>query len=319
MKLFKKVWDKVLCSFELQEYGSNGGKGWNSIIEPTGNCISKAEAREMFRPDRHYRVIARALEGEQAGRFIGVVWDHYEPARGLVKKEDVRERAPPKSKEIEDVIDEYAEKVEKVLAPIPKILDSLEGIRQKFAPSPEEGVSEARGEGYEIPPPEFEGKLPAFMHPFVVKTIADEIKGVMDYGATRFQQAFGAGTLPSQQPRAEEEEEVIPSLAKFKERRHPVEEQAPPAEAEEEEEVVLPTIKKKEEEEAPAGEEEVVPTLIEEAEAKPCAQCGRTDVSLNPNGLCDGCLAKLSKEETREEEEEPLLPERPPKRRKKDE
>lgn len=267
-----------MCSFVLQEYGADGGKGWLSITEPTGTPISKQESGEFFKPDRHYRVLARALEGEQSGRFIGVVWEHYEPHRGLLKKEEEkREKTPPKPKEVEELIGEYAEKVEKVLEPIPKILDSLDRIRERFTPSTSDRAErEGEGEGsYQIPPPEFDGKLPAIMHPYVVHVIAEEIKGVIDYGATRLGEAFGVGGLPGKQPpkEEEEEEEVIPSLAKFKEKKKAAE---LPSEKEEEaeEEPTIPMLKKEEPkpEEAPPieeKEEEVAPSLEEKPEEAP--------------------------------------------------
>jgi len=271
----KKPWEKCMCSFELQEYGADGGKGWVSITEATGSPISKAESQEMFKPDKHYRVIARALEGEQAGRFIGIVWQHYEPAKGLVKKEAAKERVPPKPKEVEDVIDEWADRVDRVLQPVEKIMDTMDRIRVRFTPAPTGAPVEGEGASYEIPPPEFDGKLPAIMHPYVVHVIAEEIKGVIDYGATRIGEAFGVGGLPGKQPpkEEEEEEEVIPSLAKFKEKRKAAE--LPPEKEEEEAEEELLTIpmpKKEEPEEAPIEEkkeEEVVPSLEEKPEEAP--------------------------------------------------
>ena len=266
----KKPWEKCMCSFELQEYGADGGKGWVSITEATGSPISKAESQEMFKPDKHYRVIARALEGEQAGRFIGIVWQHYEPAKGLVKKETAKEKAPPKPKEVEDVIDEWADRVDRVLQPVEKIMDTMDRIRGRFTPT-QAGPVEGEGASYQIPPPEFDGKLPAIMHPYVVHVIAEEIKGVIDYGATRIGEAFGVGGLPGQPaPKEEaEEEEVIPSLAKFKEKKK-LAEQPPEKEEAEEEEPTIPMPKKEEPkpEEAPIEEEkeeeEVVPSLEEQ-------------------------------------------------------
>lgn len=290
----KRPWDKIMCSFVLQEYGADGGKGWSDITEPTGEPISKVEAQEMFKPDKHYRVIARALEGEQAGRFIGIVWQHYEPPKGIVKKEVVKEKPPPRPKDVEDIMDEWAERVERTLAPLEKVMDTMERIRERFAPQ-QQVAREAEGEGasYQIPPPEFDGKLPAIMHPYVVHVIAEEIKGVIDYGATRIEKIFGAGGLPTTaEAQPTEEEEVLPSLEKFKQKKRveaeastEAEEEALPAEAEEEE---LPTL--------PVAKEP------EEKEPRKCANCGRTEVEvvLLPNGLCEECVSKLAEEEGKE-------------------
>jgi hypothetical protein len=299
--LWKKPWEKCLCSFELQEYGVDGGHGWASITEPTGSPINKAEAQEMFKPDKHFRVIARALEGDQAGRFIGVVWAHYEPAKGIVKKEAIKEKPPAKPKEVEDVIEEWAERVDKVLQPVEKIMDTMERIRGRFGgeaqPQPSQG-EEGEGGSYQIPPPEFEGKLPAMMHPYVVHIIAEEIKGVLDYGATRLSQAFGVGLPPGQtSPEREEEEEVIPSLAKFKEKKAAEQ----PPEEEDTGDITIPAPKKAKPEEKPEEDlkDSNQPPILEEEEGE--------EVAPPPEEVVPSLEEKV---EEKPEEELPALPKR---------
>jgi hypothetical protein len=318
----KKPWEKCMCSFELQEYGGDGGKGWHSITEPTGTPISKQESKEFFKPDRHYRVIARALEGEQAGRFIGVVWDYYEPYRGLLKKEEEekREKAPPKPKEVEDVIGEWADKVDKVLEPVEKIMDTMDRIRGRFEPASKGESEEGGASSYEIPPPQFDGKLPAIMHPYVVHVIAEEIKGVIDYGTKRIGETFGAfgvGGLPGQPaPKEEEEEEAIPSISKFKEKKKAAE--MPPEEEEEaaEEELTIPMPEKEEPEEAPIEEkkEEVVPSLEEKPEEAPKEEEEPLMERLEREELQREYEPEA--EEAEAEEEMPSLPKKPRRRKK---
>jgi len=268
----KKAWEKVMCTFELQAYGGSEGPGWHSIAEATYTLITVAEATEMFEPDKHYRLIARATEGPQAGRFVGVVWDHYEPFKGLVKKGAKEARVPAaKAKEPEDVLEDWADRVDKVLAPLPRIFETLEKIRVKYA-----GGGAAEGEEGEVPawqqlgPPEFDGKLPVMLHPYVIHSIAEEIKGVIEFGAKRMENIFGVGGLPGEQPPKEEEEEaVLPTLESFKKKKAAAEQ--PPVTEEEEEEPTIPMPKKEEPaEEVPPIEEkeEVVPPLEEKPEEK---------------------------------------------------
>jgi hypothetical protein len=268
----KKSWEKVMCTFELQAYGGSEGPGWHSIAEATYTLITVAEAAEMFEPDRHYRLIARATEGPQAGRFVGVVWDHYEPFKGLVKKGAKEARVPAaKPKEPEDVLEDWADRVDKVLAPLPRIFETLEKIRVKYA-----GGGAGEGEEGEVPawqqlgPPEFDGKLPVMLHPYVIHSIAEEIKGVIEFGAKRMENIFGVGGLPGEQPPKEEEEEaVLPTLESFKKKKAAAEQ--PPVteekEKEEEEEPTIPMLKK----EPPIEEkkEEAVPSLEEKPEEAP--------------------------------------------------
>lgn len=82
----KKPWQKVACTFVVQESVPATG-GWAIITEASGEIPTKAEASEFFKPGRHYRVMARAVEGNEkagikAGTFVGVTWKHYEPIPG---------------------------------------------------------------------------------------------------------------------------------------------------------------------------------------------------------------------------------------------
>jgi hypothetical protein len=270
---FKKPWEKVMCTYELQQYGGSEGPGWHSIAEATYTLITKAEAQEMFEPDRHYRLIARATEGPQAGRFVGVVWDHYEPFKGLVKKGTEKARtAVAKSKEPEEVLEDYADRVEKILRPLPRIFETVENIRARYIGG---GGREREGEegeaaGWSVPPPEFDGKLPVIFHPYVVHQIAEEIKGVIDFGATRMEKIFGVGGLPGgEAPKEEEEEAVLPTLESFKKKKAMEEGVTEEEEAEAEGEPTIPTPAKEEaklEEAAEAPKEEEQEPLTEKLE-----------------------------------------------------
>lgn len=261
--LFKKKWEKVACTFTLQEYGVTGPKGWEDITAPVGSAISKGAASEFFKPGCHYRLIARSIEGESAGQWVGTVWEHYEPHKGLkAKGVAVKQKGPVKAKDPADMMEAYAEQVEHVLNPLLKMNEVFAQIREQLVPQPSEGGPPPSPEGqgaYTIPAPEFEGKLPAVMHPYVIHVIAEEVKGVVEYAATRLEKSFGGGGLPAAEEGEEEEEEFLPSMSKFREQ--PEEEGE--VVAEEEEEALLPSITS----EVPE-EPETVPTLITEEEEK---------------------------------------------------
>ena len=212
--LFKKKWEKVACTFTLQEYGATGTRGWADITDPVGSAITKGAASEFFKPGCHYRLIARSIEGETAGQWVGTVWEHYEPHKGLVAKGvTVKEKSPAKPKDPADYMEAYAEQVEHILNPLIKFNEVFAQIREQLVPQPSAEGPPTEGP-YTIPPPEFDGKLPAVMHPYVIHVIAEEVKGVVEYAATRLEKAFGAGGLPEEEG-GEEEEEFLPSMSKF--------------------------------------------------------------------------------------------------------
>lgn len=257
-RLFRKAWEKELCSYVLQEYGATGGRGWANITEAVEESIGKLSATEFFKPGKHYRVIARYTEGNHAGQFAGVVWQHYEPVKGIkaVKGEE-EEKTKKKEKETHDPVEAmaaYADKLEADLQPIVKLQNVIRDFQETFMPTPAQPAlstpSGEEGEEFKIPPPEFDGKLPVYMHPFVVKTIFGELNAFVDHAADRFGGMFGGGGPAGKgktQAKAEEEEEpLLPSIRDFalkpiiKGEQEPIE-----FETEEEEEVTLPMPKEK--------------------------------------------------------------------------
>jgi len=199
---------------------------------------------------------------------------------------------------------DYAGEVKRVLEPIKDISLALNELRESLFPegvggSPPASSGEGEGSYYGgVPPPEFEGKIPVWMHPYVVHTIATEIKGVIEYGATRLEGILGKSPLKPPGVEAEVEEEFkLPSISTYAQ---PPE--APVAPAGLEEQPLEERVEEGEEleEEEPSEEEvETVPSLIEKG--KPCAQCGKV-VPLLPNGLCESCAKELAKELEHEEE-----------------
>ena len=220
-KLLKKPWEKTICTFEVQEYGTGGERGWHSITQAAGNPPTIAQSTELFQPGMHYRCIARAVEGEGAGTYIGIVWKHYEPVPGglIPKEKEKPKKAPPQAEiPIEEAMDKYAEKLTKTIEPIVKITSALDGLRETlFAGSPasqgEEQPTESRG-SYEIPPPRFDGSLPQWMHPYVAETIGKEVRATIDHFANR----FGLPHAEERKVVEEEEEPLLPSIKKFEEK-----------------------------------------------------------------------------------------------------
>jgi len=305
--LFKKKWEKVACTFTLQEYGATGTRGWADITDPVGSAITKGAASEFFKPGCHYRLIARSIEGETAGQWVGTVWEHYEPHKGLVAKGvAVKEKSPAKPKDPADYMEAYADQVEHVLEPLVKINEVFAQIREQLAPQPSAEGPPTEGSPYTIPPPEFDGKLPAVMHPYVIHVIAEEVKGVVEYAATRLEKSFGGGGLPEEEG-GEEEEEFLPSMSKF------TAEEEGEVVAEEEEESLLPGIASEATEEpetVPALEESIIdrvrPLWLENPEISALEVCAKLNLPHEKHGgYIRNALWRLrqkAKEEPLEEE-----------------
>jgi hypothetical protein len=310
IKLFKKPWDSAPCEFVLQEYGLGGERGWSDVTESTGTLPSKDTARDNFKPGHHYRLLAKYVEGERAGQIAGVAWNHYEPAPGGLKpKEPIkREKSEAKRADPVAVMSDYAEEVERTLAPLGHILESLDDIRQRLGGgTPQRVVGEEEGMG--IPPPEFDGKLPVVFHPYVIHTIAEEMKSVISYAGDRFEGILGkSGEAPP--VKEEEEEPLLPSIKDYvkpteaeveeKEEEGELEEAEKPEE--EEEEPSLPTLPSAPEAQKPT--EEIVPALIEEKKEEELAECMRCGKAFKPTGegkqdLCPKCIEELTEEPAR--------------------
>ena len=271
----KKPWEKVPCNFIVQEYDASVGRGWSDITEPTGEPPSISSAKELMKPGNHYRVIARAVEdsekeGIKAGTYVGVAWKFYEPLVG-----GVRELKEPKAKvvketkptDVSELMSKYVDEIDRVVTPLAKLGEVFTKIRESVlgvAPSGGRGDSEeeeGEGGGYgEIPPLEFEGKAPWFMHPYVAHAIAEEIKGVIDFGAKRMEQVLKGGAEGEAAVAAEEEEPLLPSIKEY-EAEKPAEEKVAEEEAEE-------PAAEEEEEKAVEAEEPVISTMEEPIEVQ---------------------------------------------------
>jgi len=296
----RKPWDKVACNYVLQEY--TPGHGWSDITEPAGEAPTVDECREHFKPGSHYRLMARAVEDSldakiKGGTFVGVLWKYYEPLPGgvvAVVKEKPKVEKPSRPKDATETMKEYVGEVRRVLEPITDIFVVMNELRDSIFP-PGEGAPSGEGggsQGYSVPPPEFEGKIPVWMHPYVVHTIADEMKGVIEYGATRLEGVLGKRGPPGMPPEEEEEEVRLPSIRAFVKPVEAAEKPEAPEGIEEkevEERVEEEAVVEEEEEEEVEGEE-TVPSLIEE---KPCASCGKV-VPLLPSGICENCAKNLA-------------------------
>ena len=265
-KIFKKPWDKEPCTFVVQEYGLGTERGWVDVTEPSGQCPTKKECMDLFKPGKHYRVMARFISGDKAGQLAGVVWKHYEPLPGGLKPKKTEVRVRRKKEEepmdIVTAMDKYAEHLGRTLEPLGKLIEALTTIRENLfqvSSAPSEASEQPRQVGYEIPPLEFDGKAPWMLHPYVVHTIAEEAKSVIAYGADRLEGIIGKRGMP-QEVVEEEEKPLLPPLSKYAPEEEveevPVEEEMPIEEVEEIPEEVPP-----EEEEKPLM---TVPSLIEE-------------------------------------------------------
>lgn len=220
----KRPWEKVDCIFVLQEIGPGLGKGWQDILDPVGEPLSKQEVAEHFRPGRSYRLMAKSSD---EGKLVGMVWKYFEPfppgqlKRKEEKEKPSREPAPPPSPA--EFMDAYAEEVVAVLAPMAKLVKVFSAIRDSFSLG---GSQQSQSSGNvsnpypPLPALEFDGKAPWFMHPYVAKYFGDTIKDVVDHTAKRF--GFGEEEEAKGEEKGEE-----PSLPRISAYRKPVTETRP--------------------------------------------------------------------------------------------
>lgn len=213
-----------------------------------------------------------------------------------------------------EIIDKWAEGFKKQLEPIKTFAEAIGELRESLAgivgsPAGGEGPPAAEGPEYTISPLEYDGKAPWMLHPQVVKTVADELKSLIEYGADRLEGIMGKGPAPVMEE-VEEEEVMLPSLITEAPAEEIIEE-APVEEGVEEEVVEVPVEEVPVEEggaEAPLEEvllpyeeAKTIPSLLEKD--LPCAQCGRTDVPLLPSGLCEKCVKEISEKAPEEGKE----------------
>jgi len=214
----KRPWEKEDCVFVLEEYGAAGGPGWVAITEPSGECPTKDDCVEFFKPGCTYRVMAKYIGGDKAGQFAGMVWKHWEPhplGKARPKEAEAkpaRERAEVKPSQVATrVMGAYAKQLEEDLTPLVSILDLLDTIRQKFSVGGGEG-----GGGPAYPPLAFEGGAPWFLHPWIVREAAQSVTDVLDHAFDRVEKLTKGEKAPSEEEKEEEEVE-LPSIDEFKE------------------------------------------------------------------------------------------------------
>ncbi|GAI39970.1 unnamed protein product, partial [marine sediment metagenome] len=216
----------------------------------------------------------------------------------------------------------WAEGFQKQLEPITTFAGAIGDLREALATiagPPAGGEGPAAGPDYTISPLEYDGKAPWMLHPQVVTIVGEQVKELMKYGADRLEGIMGKGPAPPMGEEEEEEEFMIPSLLDEAATEEAVEapieevieeevevpvEEIPVEEiieeevevpAEEAAEVPVEEVTEEVEAEAPLEEAETIPSLLEEG--LPCAQCGRTDVPLLPNGLCEKCVKEIAQGE----------------------
>jgi hypothetical protein len=278
----KKPWEKIQCTFDLQEYGLVGGKGWASVSN-AGEVVSVVEAAESFKPGKHYRLLARSLED---GKLVGVVWTHYEPEPGGLKEIE-REEKKEKTKASSDpaeIMDRYVDSVGRTLEPIGKFYKAMNELRDSiFGTQPQ--VVQVAPEGDSVPTLDFEGKAPWYLHPYVVRTLGDEVTRVVDHLFSRLE---SVGLSPGKKGEGKEEEEDVklPGLPMViqPEKEEATEEAPKEEEQEEEPETLFPEIAPPREEEPPEVTAEVSPIV--------CLECGE-EKPLGGNGLCADCNKKI--------------------------
>ena len=217
--------------YELQVYQN----GWKTISEATPEK-SKDNYVEFFEPGKLYRLMRKNPDTQ---RYDKVVWRHWEPAPRPTKlREEPKERVQPRpARPITpaEYMREYAEQLYAMLEPIRIIGEIGKNIRDAFS-----GFGGGGGETT-LPPLEFEGKAPWFVHPYMTKTWEGVATRIIDYGAKRLEQVIEK----LRQPVTPTEEEIateFPTLEEFTEEEYAptarTEVEVKPSEVEEEEKIV---------------------------------------------------------------------------------
>jgi hypothetical protein len=189
---------------------------------------------EFFKPGRHYQVMAKSVE---TGKFIGIVWRHYEPLPGGIEAKPEREKPPPQPREPQEPrtasewMKEYAGEIAETLGPLAELLEALRGI--DFFSG---GQAQSAGSNpQQFPPLDFSGKAPWVLHPYIVREIGEQIKEVSDHIFDRLSglpveaaKRMEAATKTS----VEEEEEVeemplLPNAQEYVEEEEVMEETVP--------------------------------------------------------------------------------------------
>ena len=199
--LLKKEW-----VYELQVYEN----GWVSITGQV-NTKKKEDFQQLFEPGKLYRLMRRDPDSM---KFDKVVWRHFEPEPVIRARRPKREREreshpPPRELTPADVMKQWAEGLYAHLEPLRHVGQIVKDIREAFS-----GMGFGGGGEQQLPPLEFEGKAPWFMHPYVAKSFGDVIKEVIDHGFNRLER-FASKV---QQPIAETQPQVtaqFPSLEEY--------------------------------------------------------------------------------------------------------
>jgi len=197
--------------YELQVYDN----GWRTISDATPEK-SKDNYVELFEPGKLYRLIRK---NPDTLRYDKVVWRHWEPApTPKMKLREPKERAQPRpARHITpaEYMREYAEQLYAMLEPIRIIGEIGKNIRDAFS-------GFGGGGGETLPPLEFEGRAPWFMHPYVAKTWEGVATRIIDHGAKR----LGEVVEKLRQPITPTEEEIateFPTLEEYTEEEVPPE------------------------------------------------------------------------------------------------
>lgn len=220
-KLFSR--EPKVYRYELQEWGGGGSKGWATIAD-SDLPRKPDEFSEFFKPGRIYRLLVRDME---TGRLVKMKWRHYEPSPEIrihrtkaEREREVSQQPPPMS--ASQIMMSWAEELQTTLQPLQALGQLMQQIRETFNQF-SSGGGGGGGGAMQIPPPEFEGKLPALMHPYVVQQVGNTVKDVTDHFFGRLEE-FRKKAMQEMAPTVETETETV-SLPRL--------EQYMPSEAEE--------------------------------------------------------------------------------------
>jgi len=179
LERIKGAFKKFPARYILQEYDYEE-RAWRTI-DQSDQAITIDNARLRFRPGCLYRVVEMNIE---TGKFERQVWKHYEPdlrVIGVAKPEEEEEKPKRrKRKKVTpaDVMRTYARQLNEMLQPLVELQEVLNTLGNLGAGS---STAQPPQQGFDLPPLQFKGEAPWYLHPYIVSYVGNMVKDVTDF------------------------------------------------------------------------------------------------------------------------------------------
>ena len=225
-------WDKLKSVFKGEPEGvryylqERRGNEMNSVVS-FDELASKDECVGYFQPGAMYQLMRQDVE---TGKWAGVAWKHFEPdlrPKELLEKPKKKLKKPVPTPAA--VMAQYASDLRNMLEPLSELNEVFKTLQSFGGSPPAEGGEGGMGG---VPPLDFKGGAPWYLHPYIVTYVGRMISDVSDHFFDRLDKSLG------RTEEKEEEGEVPPppSIEEYEEEEEEEEEEmTPPPELPEEE------------------------------------------------------------------------------------